>query len=75
MSEAPESICVRKKSAGVRAIEGNVSAASKPAREFRRRRGREAAEKAPGQAATVVDHDPCGELAREAGLIWSHVFF
>jgi hypothetical protein len=34
---------------------------------------REASEEAAGQAAAIVDHDPSGELAREAGLISNHV--
>jgi hypothetical protein len=59
----------------MREIQGNVSAASKRAWKFRCRRGREPSEEAAGQAAAVVDHDPSGELARNAGLIWNHFIF
>jgi hypothetical protein len=50
----------------------NFGATSDRARESR---CREASEEAAGQATAIVDHDPSGELAREAGLIWNHVIF
>jgi hypothetical protein len=50
MSESSRINLRHEEKRGIRAIEGNVSAASQHAREFRRRRGREAAEEASGQA-------------------------
>jgi hypothetical protein len=49
--------------------------ALKRARKPRSRRSREPSEKAAGQAAAIVDHDPRGELASDAGLIRNHVIF
>jgi hypothetical protein len=52
----------------------DTGAASERAQKFRCRRGREPSEKAAGQPAAIVDHDPCDEQASD-GLIWNHSIF
>src|ERR1700722_13575666 len=59
----------------IRVIRIDAGAESDRARKPRRRRGREPSEETAGQAAVIVDHDPCGELVSDAGLIWNHFNF
>jgi hypothetical protein len=61
--------------ARLRAIQGNVSAASKRAWKARRRRGREPSKEAAGQARAIVDDNSLDEPADSTGLIWNHFKF